>query len=370
MKRIVMSFDDGEIQDRVLVRMLRERGLKANFGLCCGYLGQSGTLGDGRVWVKVRGEELAPLYDAGVIAGGDASCTVHIIKRLLEDRENYIREIKEEQERTRELYARRQQKYISPEEARQRAPKYDWKQLPPSNFGEHNLLAKHLNIAEVIGRIDWTPFFHFWGFTGKYPDIVYTNEEAEKLHDNALALLGEIIAGDEVDISVIVKFFDAHAEGDDIVLCDKWRFPMPRQRFDQPECLSLADFVPRKGEGHGCVGLFCLKAENKIAAADKQDYTHLLRESLCARLAEATAEWTQRQVAEGTRVIRPAFGYPACPDHSLKKTAFELLDAPRQIGVSLTEKYSIVPTTSLCGLLISHPQARYFSVGPTEPFTH
>ena len=111
-----------------------------------------------------------------------------------------------------------------------------------------------------------------------------------------------------------------------------------------------------------CV-LKCLKAENKVASADKQDYTHLLRESLCARLAEATAEWIQQQVAEGTHVIRPAFGYPACPDHSLKHIAFELLDAPQQIGVALTETYSIIPSTSLCGMLISHPHARYFSVG-------
>lgn len=307
--------------------------------------------------------KLAPQYDAGVIAGGDASCTVHIIKRLLEDRENYILEIKEEQERTRELYARRQQKYISPEEARQRAPKYDWSQLPPSNFGEHNLLAKHLNIAEVIGRIDWTPFFHFWGFKGKYPELVYTNEEAEELHNNALAVLNEMILEDNVDISLVVRFFDAYAENDDIVLENGVRLPMPRQRLDQAECLSLADFIPSREIGTRAIGLFCLKVENKVAAKDARDYHHLLRESICARLAEATAEWMQEQVEEGTHVIRPAFGYPACPDHALKKVAFELLDAPAQIGVSLTENYSITPSTSLCGMLISHPSARYFSIG-------
>ena len=254
-------------------------------------------------------------------------------------------------------------KLISIEEARKRAPHHTWAPEGQNNFGEHNLLARHLNIEEVANLIDWTPFFHFWGFKGKYPEIIYSNEEAERLHDNAISLLGKIIADQEIDISLIVKFFEAYAEGEDIVLAGKWHFPMPRQRFDQPECLSLADFVPPKEKGKSSVGLFCLKAENKVASADKQDYTHLLRESLCARLAEATAEWIQQQVAEGTHVIRPAFGYPACPDHSLKHIAFELLDAPQQIGVALTETYSIIPSTSLCGMLISHPHARYFSVG-------
>ena len=307
--------------------------------------------------------KLAPLYDCCVIAGGNATHTANIVKQLTKDKDGFIQATKKEQTRLREQYKQRHMKLISIEEARKRAPHHTWAPEGQNNFGEHNLLARHLNIEEVANLIDWTPFFHFWGFKGKYPEIIYSNEEAERLHDNAISLLGKIIADQEIDISLIVKFFEAYAEGDDIVLAGKWHFPMPRQRFDQPECLSLADFVPPKEKGKSSVGLFCLKAENKVASADKQDYTHLLRESLCARLAEATAEWIQQQVAEGTHVIRPAFGYPACPDHSLKHIAFELLDAPQQIGVALTETYSIIPSTSLCGMLISHPHARYFSVG-------
>ncbi|MDE6451922.1 MAG: methionine synthase, partial [Odoribacter sp.] len=93
------------------------------------------------------------------------------------------------------------------------------------------------------------------------------------------------------------------------------------------------------------------------------DFRHLLRESLCARVTEALAEWMLEQVSGGEHLIRPAFGYPACPDHSLKKDVFDILDAPARIGVSLTSSYAIRPSTSLCGLLLAHPEARYFSVG-------
>ena len=306
--------------------------------------------------------KLAPKYDHCVVPGGDASRTVGIIKRLLNDRENYTRELKREQEEIRTHYYHRQQKHISLEEARRRAPRFNWNNVQPTTFGEHNLLVKHLNIEDLVERIDWTPFFHFWGFKGKYPEIVYTNDEADRTYQAALDMLGKVIAGNEFDASIIVRFFDACSENDEIVLDGKFRFPMPRQQADLQECISLADFVIPKEKGTGSVGLFCLKVSDKHKCNDCRDFEHLLRESLCARLTEACAEWMQEQINEGTRVIRPAFGYPSCPDHALKKIAFEALDAPAQIGVQLTEGYSIYPSTSLCGMLISHPEAKYFSV--------
>ena len=305
--------------------------------------------------------KLAPKYDGGVVNGGDASQTASIIKRLLKDREGYIQEIKAEQARIREAYESGQKHRIPLEEARRRAPRFTWEWLQGCTFGEHNLRVNHLNIEDVTGYIDWTPFFHFWGFKGKYPEIVYSNEEAERLHNEAVSMLGQFIAGDEVDVSLVVRFFDAHSEGEDIVLDDGTRLPMPRQRLDQAECWCLADFIP--SEGKGSVGLFCIKVDDRMRNTSLPEDERLLRESLCARLTEAAAEWMQRQVEEGIPVIRPAFGYPACPDHALKKVAFELLDAPAAIGVRLTDHYAIVPTTSLCGLLIAHPRARYFSVG-------
>lgn len=305
--------------------------------------------------------KLAPKYDYCVVSGGDASQTVGIIKRLLSDRENYIREIKDEQENIRTLYNRHQQKQISLEEARRRAPRYDWDHVTPTTFGEHNLLVKRLNLEDLVEKIDWTPFFHFWGFKGKYPEIIYTNDEADRTYQAALDMLGKVIAGNEFDASIIVRFFDAYSENEDIVLDGQHRFTMPRQQADLEECLSLADFVIPKEKGIGSVGLFCLKVKDDHQCNDCHDFEHLLRESLCARLAEACAEWMQEKINEGTHVIRPAFGYPTCPDHAMKKLAFDILDAPAQIGVQLTEGYSIYPSTSLCGMLISHPKAKYFS---------
>ena len=306
--------------------------------------------------------KLAPKYDYCVVSGGDASRTVGIIKRLLNDRENYIREIKVEQENIRTLYNQHQQKQISLEEARRRAPRYDWEHVEPTTFGEHNLLVKRLNLEDLVERIDWTPFFHFWGFKGIYPKIIYTNDEADRTYQAALDMLGKVIAGNEFDVSIIVRFFDAYSEHEDIVLDGQYRFTMPRQQADLEECLSLADFVIPKEKGIGSVGLFCLKVQDDHQCNDCRDFEHLLRGSLCARLAEACAEWMQEQVNEGTHIIRPAFGYPTCPDHAMKKLAFDILDAPTQIGVRLTEGYSIYPSTSLCGMLISHPKAKYFSV--------
>lgn len=305
--------------------------------------------------------KLAPKYDYCVVSGGDASRTVGIIKRLLNDRENYIRKIKAEQENIRTLYNQHQQKQISLEEARRRAPRYDWDHREPTTFGEHNLLVKRLNLEDLVEKIDWTPFFHFWGFKGKYPEIIYTNDEADRTYQAALDMLGKVIAGNEFDVSIIVRFFDAYSENEDIVLDSQYHFTMPRQQADLKECLSLADFVIPKEKGTGSVGLFCLKVQDDHQCNDCRDFEHLLRESLCARLAEACAEWMQEQVNEGTHIIRPAFGYPTCPDHAMKKLAFDILDAPAQIGVHLTEGYSIYPSTSLCGMLISHPKARYFS---------
>ena len=219
-----------------------------------------------------------------------------------------------------------------------------------------------MNLEDLVEKIDWTPFFHFWGFKGKYPEIIYTNDEADRTYQAALDMLGKVIAGNEFDASIIVRFFDAYSENEDIVLDGQHRFTMPRQQTDLEECLSLADFVIPKEKGIGSVGLFCLKVKDDHQCNDCHDFEHLLRESLCARLAEACAEWMQEKINEGTHVIRPAFGYPTCPDHAMKKLAFDILDAPAQIGVRLTEGYSIYPSTSLCGMLISHPKAKYFSV--------
>ncbi|MCC8174319.1 MAG: hypothetical protein LIO65_08140 [Odoribacter sp.] len=207
-------------------------------------------------------------------------------------------------------------------------------------------------------------FFHFWGFKGKYPEIIYSNKEAERTYEAAIEMLEKVMINNEFEASAIVRFYDAFAEQDEIVLDNKYRLAMLRQQHNNSDYLSLADFVPSFDLNiKSTLGLFCLKVSDKLKCQDNcKDFDHLLRESLCARLTEALAEWIQQQTCEGLYAIRPAFGYSSCPDHSLKKDVIDLLEASEKIGVSLTPSYSISPSTSLCGMLIVHPEARYFSI--------
>lgn len=310
--------------------------------------------------------KLAPKYTYCVCHGGDASKTAGIIKHLIQDRANYIQKIQEEQEKIRQQYTAQKSQLLSYAEAQVSKPNYSltsYKQ--PSAFGEHHLTALHVDLGEIAHRIDWTPFFHFWGFKGKFPEIIQLNEEADRTYQAALETLGNIIARQEFEASVLVRFFDAYAEQEDIVLNQQYRLPMLRQQKKDSEHLCLSDFVAPKGSGTSTVGLFVLKVADLLACQDHhcQDFEHLLRQSLCARMTEALAEWMQEQISEGLPMIRPAFGYSACPDHSLKKDVFGWLQAPEKISVQLTSSYAIQPTTSLCGMLIAHPEARYFSVG-------
>lgn len=307
--------------------------------------------------------KLAPLYSGGVIHGGDASRTAGLIKRLLQKPDNYLQELQREQEKIRQLYYEAHTPIIPYPEAQASAPRFAPESyLLPGTFGEHNLWAHHLDLRELADRIDWTPFFHFWGFKGKFPEILYTNEEADRTYQAALEMLGQIIAGNEFEASIVVKFFNARSENNQILLENGYHFPMLRQQIRNTEYLSLADYINPDPAFKSTVGIFCLKVSDTHTCTNCHDFAQLLRESLCARFTEALAEWMQEQLSEGTHMIRPAFGYPACPDHSLKKEAFQILNATADIGVELTSSYAIIPTTSLCGMLIAHPQAHYFNI--------
>ena len=256
--------------------------------------------------------KLAPRYDYGVIQGGDASRTAGIMKRLLSDRSSYLAQVKAEQEKIRGQYYHKQDRLLPYTEAFDRES-----YRLPASFGEHNLLGKNMDLQDLIAKIDWTPFFHFWGFKGKFPEIIHQHEEADRTYQAALEMLGTVIAGNEFEASIVVNFFDAYAEDDEIVLDNGHRLPMLRQQKAGQECLSLSDYICPKAYGTSTIGLFALKVADKQGGCDCHDFGHLLRESLCARLTEALAEWMQEQLSEGLSLIRPAFGYSACPDHSL-----------------------------------------------------
>lgn len=324
--------------------------------------------------------KLAPLYDGGVVYGGDASRTALLCKQLMAQREPFLEQLKAEQESIRENYRQRHRPLLSYGEARRRSavyPEETYRQ--PEAWGRESVEWRQPDLECLVKRIDWTPFFHFWGFKGRFPDVLSENEEAARIYHEALQKLQEMVDAKEFDAVCRLRFFDAFAAQDDIVLEGAGRLPMLRQQREGEICLSLADFVCPSAWGRSRLGLFALKVEDLKPVADGRDFQHLLRSSLCARLAEALAESMQQHVEaflqderpmgrQGApsrmRLIRPAFGYPACPDHSLKKMVLELLDAIPGLGLELTASYALKPSTALCGMVIAHPAAHYFGLGP------
>lgn len=324
--------------------------------------------------------KLAPLYDGPVIHGGDASRTAGICKRLLgSGREEYLIALEREQQQIRDAYAARNIKFYSVKEAREMASAF----LPCSfqqveGYGEDNLTVKDLPLNELHDYIDWNGFLNFWGFKGKLSELIYSEDEkgkeAEKIYEQGVALLGEAMVGGEFKASAVVNFYEAASavenDEDVILIYDKpggeviARFPMPRQRREGSGYRSIADYFPgAKDGGYSVIGVFAVVVEDlKEKELDHKSFEYLLRHSICARLTDALATWIHEQVAMGQHIIRPAFGYPACPAHELKKVAFDLLKAPERLGVSLTESYAVYPVTTICGLLVAHPQAEYFGV--------
>jgi 5-methyltetrahydrofolate--homocysteine methyltransferase len=396
---------------------------------------------------------IAPLYSGTVVYGGDASKAAVVYKKLVNDFGGHARDIssasgtisddylpgnysaiiKHEQREIRRNYKWRNARKLTVAEARARAhadsdanscgSAYRFapcNYVQPESFGENNLFAKNLNLGDIVGRIDWTGFFNFWGFKGKYPEVAYKNEEAEKLYDQALACVAEMTADGSVEASVMLKFFDAAADAEDVIHIYEnlkegespvgrkiiAKIPVPRQVVEGSDYLSLADFIAPEGcvvsgastlDGAAAtnvndkyvpltsrVGIFVLKIEDRRAEQlDHKSFEYLLRYSICARLAEALADWMQAQVDGGAQataavqtasdaqataavqrlhIIRPAFGYPVCPDHSFKRMAFNLLRVQDRMDIKLTESNAIIPTTSICGMLIAHPDARFFDI--------
>lgn len=296
--------------------------------------------------------KLAPLYSHPVIYTNSASDCANVLNKIQKDGEAAINEIVAAQDSLRQLYHEKEELRLSAQEARNRKVSYPKESfIQPERFGEDNMTARSLPIENVVDRIDWNMFLSFWGFKGRYPELVYSNEEAEKCYESAVAMLDNMIAQQNVELSVKVKFFDAYSENDGIILDGVHRIEAGR----------YSDFVPEKGMGiTSTVGLFVIKAEDRQHChCDCKSYEHLLRESLCARIAQAASEWLDSQISEGSNVVKPAFGYPSIPDHSMKKITFELLNAEEELGLSLTSSYAIIPTTSICGMIISHPEAKY-----------
>ena len=314
--------------------------------------------------------KLAPLYSHAVIYTSGASDCATMVNRYVMDPEGCTAVVRESQQRLRDLHASRSESFVSPEEARRQAPEYPLRSfIQPEGFGEKEIFEQFLPVERISRRISWQMFLAFWGFKGDFDKLVESNPEAARTYEDGMSELARMIINRSVEITVRACFFDAFREDDAIVLPETGsRFEMGRSTSTLTGFVSLADFFPPAESGATSrVGLFVVKVRDLSphCTGNCKEYPHLLREALCARLAEAAAQWLSEEASCGANLIRPAFGYPSCPDHSLKKEAFRLLDA-QKLGMALTSTYAMIPTTSVCGMLISHPEARYITIRNDE----
>ncbi len=345
--------------------------------------------------------KIAPEYSNLAVHVLDASRAVAVVSSVLSatQRDTYAEQVRAEQARVREMHVKRQQKpLLSLRQARENRVRIDWdaESLPTPSFTGRREVA--IPIATLRPYIDWTFFFNAWELKGKLPTIFEHPQygaEAKALHEHAESMLDEIEAAGTLTCRAVYGFWPANGDGDDIVLYADGqrarvtaRFPMLRQQEPKPDTKpnrSLADFVAPVGQGADHVGAFAVtvhgaEARAKAYEAAHDDYNAIMVKLIADRLAEAAAEYLHQQarrewgygadealsaddlVAEKYRGIRPAFGYPACPDHTAKQVLFALLDA-ESIGVALTESCAMWPAASVSGLYLAHPGASYFMVG-------
>jgi len=357
--------------------------------------------------------KIAPEYPHPVVYVVDASRAVEVVSHLLNpnDRDAYAAEMRTDQERVRVQHAALKRRPLLPwpDPQRRRAQlEFDVEPRAIPSFTGTRVVEPALD--EILPYIDWTFFFTAWELKGRYPAILdhpHYGPAARELYDEGRGLLDRIVRDRSLRVRGVYGFWRAGSKDDDIILFDddgareRMRFPMLRQQEQQPEglpCLSLADFVAplaRRSLGEGgplthapcdSLGAFAITAglgADVLVSAferDHDDYHAIMVKALADRLAEASAEWLHRRaridwgygageqvaaddlIAERYRGIRPAFGYPACPDHGEKEQLFSLLDAGR-VGMSLTESFAMMPAASVSGLYFSHPHARYFTVG-------
>jgi 5-methyltetrahydrofolate--homocysteine methyltransferase len=328
---------------------------------------------------------IAPQYSQPVVHVLDASRVVGVVSDLLdpERRRRLDVENREEQERLRDQYAERERKPLLPiEEARGNRQQLAFDELPVPEFTGVRLVEPDL--ATLVEYIDWQFFFHAWELKGKFPAIL-EQPAARELFDDAQALLDEIVRGRLLQARGMYGFWPAWAEGDDVLLAERTRFCFLRQQSaygDSRPNRSLADLMAPAGDHIGAFAVTAGIGAGELAArfeAEHDDYRAIMVKALADRFAEAFAEYlhevarrawyetgrklsTDELVAERYRGIRPAFGYPACPDHSEKRKLFDLLGA-ESIGIELTESFAMTPAASVSGLYFAHPDARYFSIG-------
>ena len=350
--------------------------------------------------------KIAPGYTSPVVHVLDASLAVNVVRKLMspDDKTAFVQDIQDKQQKTREAYESKTsaKKLISLEDARKNRVPINWETsdlAKPSFLGTQVL--EDMSLEKLLPVIDWSPFFHAWELRGKYPRIFedpLVGPKAKELFDDAQKLLTEILDKKLLTAKGVYGLFPANSQGDDIAIYeDEMRsnaiavFHTLRQQTEKPQGdpnYALADFIaPQSSRKADYIGGFAVTAGIGIEALcqrfekDHDDYHSIMTKALADRLAEAFAEWLHRAVRkewgfgqdeelsneeliqEKYRGIRPAPGYPACPDHTEKQHLFELLQVEKTIGITLTESYAMYPAASVSGFYLAHSQAKYFSVG-------
>jgi 5-methyltetrahydrofolate--homocysteine methyltransferase len=353
--------------------------------------------------------KIAPAYSGLTVHVSDASRAVPAVNSLLsrEGRPEFARQLREEQDRLRAAHSERHITLLTLDEARRLAPSFDWTTTPPTpEFTGLRVLASDapdsgFALSDLVPFIDWSPFFHAWELRGRYPAILdhpKHGPQARELYADAQKMLDRILRDNLLVARGIYGFFPANALGDDVeIYTDDSRskvrttFHFLRQQAvkdaGSPH-LCLADYIAPKAGGHpDHLGAFAVTAgiglEKLVAQfkADNDDYSAILAEALADRLAEAFAEHLHKRVRdewgfgrsenlsadqilnEEYRGIRPAAGYPACPEHTEKRILWELMDVKARVGIELTQTCVMRPGSSVSGLYFAHPQSKYFTVG-------
>lgn len=351
--------------------------------------------------------KIEPKYSNAAVYVADASRAVGVVGELLSEERSadYVQGVKEEYEQMRIRRSQRKtnKKFSTIQQARDNAFKFDWANYTPPKPGFLGIKSfDDYDLAELVEYIDWTPFFRTWELSGKYPKILSNEtvgEEATKLFNDAKAMLKQIIDENWLQARAVIGFFPANSSGDDIeVYADDERGEVQtvlhhlRQQLSKtPEnpngCLS--DYVAPKDSGQqDYIGAFAVTTgigiDEHVSRFEAQhdDYNSILLKALADRLAEAFAERMHERVrkefwgyasdealsngeliAEDYKGIRPAPGYPACPDHTEKQTLWSLIQPDENAGITITESFAMLPTAAVSGWYFSHPDARYFGVG-------
>jgi 5-methyltetrahydrofolate--homocysteine methyltransferase len=359
--------------------------------------------------------KIAPHYKEAVVHVVDASRAVGVVGHLInpELKPAFAEKNNQDQEQLRQQHTGQRVKLISIDEARRCGPKFDWQGTEiakPEFTGLRTLStaagqggALPVTLEDLVACIDWSPFFHTWELRGRYPSILQHEKhgaQARELFADAQKLLEQIVNKKLLAARGVYGFFPANSVGDDVELyTDASRrhvlatFRFLRQQMEKPDGQPnwcLADFVAGKSAGEDYIGAFAVTAGIgvdelvKQFKADNDDYNAIMTEALADRLAEAFAEYLHRRarvewgygksenltieqlIDEQYRGVRPAAGYPACPDHTEKWTLWQLLDAEKNAGIRLTESCAMWPGSSVSGLYFSAPQSKYFGVGKLD----